>query len=118
MTAPRRTLQRAPRTPQAGRTSQVLAVPTTVAVTTVAATTVPARPPTANTVTDSMATDSTATDTLTPITQPVSIPLVPHTMEPAPKVLPRRAASAQLAQPVLAVARVLALVLVPAKTLR
>lgn len=96
----------------------MLAVPTTVAVTTVAATTVPVRPPTANTVTDSMATDSTATDTLTPITQPVSIPLVPHTMEPAPKVLPRRAASAQLAQPVLAVARVLALVLVPAKTLR
>ena len=118
MTAPRRTLQRAPSTPQAGRASQVLAVPTTVA-----ATTVPVRPPTANTVTantvtDSMATDSTATDTLTPITQPVSIPLVPHTMEPAPKVLPRRAASAQLAQPVLAVARVLALVLVPAKTLR
>lgn len=91
----------------------MLAVPTTVA-----ARTVPVRPPTANTVTDSMATDSTATDTLTPITQPVSIPLVPHTMEPAPKVLPRRAASAQLAQPVLAVARVLALVLVPAKTLR
>ena len=113
MTAPRRTLQRAPRTPQAGRASQVLAVPTTVA-----ATTVPVRPPTANTVTDSTATDSTATDTLTPITQPVSIPLVPHMMEPAPKVLPRRAASAQLAQPVLAVARVLALVLVPAKTLR
>lgn len=91
----------------------MLAVPTTVA-----ATTVPVRPPTANTVTDNTATDSTATDTLTPITQPVSIPLVPHTMEPAPKVLPRRVASAQLAQPVLAVARVLALALVPAKTLR